>query len=170
MSNVDALRLLILDCDGVLTDGSILVDDLGRESKRFHVRDGFAIKAAMGVGLQIAVCTGRSVPAVNLRLTELGVKHVLQGASDKLVGLETICQWTGVEPGQAAYMGDDLPDIPAMVRCGFAITVADAAAEVVEVAAMQTEAPGGHGAVREAVEHILRTQNRWDEIVDRYVV
>lgn len=170
MTNVDSIRLLVLDCDGVLTDGSIFVDDLGRETKRFHVRDGFAIKAAMSVGLQIAVCTGRSVPSVNLRLTELGVPHVLQGAKDKLVGLETICQWTGLDPKQAAYMGDDLPDIPAMAASGFGITVADAAAEVVEAASYQTEASGGCGAVREALEHILRSQHKWAEIVDRYVV
>jgi len=170
MSNVDSIRLLILDCDGVLTDGSIFVDDLGHEIKRFHVRDGFAIKAAMSVGLEVAVCTGRSVPSVNLRLTELGVQHVLQGAKDKLVGLETICQRTGLDLTQAAYMGDDLPDIPAMAACGYGIAVADAAAEVVEVACYQTESPGGCGAVREAIEHVLRAQNKWDEIVDRYVV
>ncbi len=168
MSEPTQIKLLVLDVDGVLTDGSIMVDDHGTESKRFHVRDGFAIRAAMSLGLQVAVLTGRSTRAVTIRLADLGVELFLQGVADKAVGLDTLCQMAGVDPQQAAYVGDDLIDLPAMRRCGYPMAVADASPEVRDVARYVTTIPGGHGAVRNAIEHLLKAQGQWDKVVDRY--
>ena len=149
------IKLIVFDVDGVLTDGSIIVDDMGRESKRFYVRDGAAIKAVMGLGMKVGVVTGRSSRSVLLRVTELGIEHYLPGVTDKLVGLETVCQRAGVLPEEAAYVGDDLIDIPAMVRCGYPIAVADAAEEAKAAAKYITKACGGRGVAREAIEHVL---------------
>ncbi len=165
-----SIRLVVFDVDGVLTDGGIYVDDRGFESKRFHVRDGFAIRAAMNLGYQVAILTGRSCRAVTLRAKELGITLLEQGCGDKAIGLETLCQRAGVLIEHTAFMGDDLNDLPALLRCGYAMAVADAAPEVREVAAYITQAPGGHGAAREALEHLLKAQGRWDEVVERYGV
>lgn len=170
MPSPSSTKLLIFDVDGVLTDGSIIVDDMGRESKRFYVRDGFAIKAAMTLGLKIGVITGRSSRSVSLRMTELGIEHYLFGITDKLIALETLCQQAGVLPEHAAYVGDDLIDIPAMQRCGYSIAVADAAEEARAVAKFVTQANGGRGAAREAIEHVLKAQNRWEELLEKYGV
>ncbi len=170
MSDPSAIKLLIFDVDGVLTDGAIHVDDHGVESKRFHVRDGFAIKAAMSLGLKVGVLTGRSTRAVTIRMLDLGVKHFIQGAGDKAVGFETLCQQTGVAPEEAAYLGDDLIDLPAMLRCGYPMAVADAVAEVRSEARYVTAVRGGRGAARDAIEHILKAQGRWDEVIERYAI
>lgn len=170
MANAADIRLIVLDVDGVLTDGGIIVDDNGVESKRFHVRDGFAIRAAMRVGVQVAVVTGRASRVVALRMAELQVPHVLQGVKDKRIGLETVCQQAKVDPSEAAFMGDDLIDLPALLRCGYPMTVADAAKEVRDVARYTTHARGGHAAVREAIEHILKAQDKWDAVVESYGV
>jgi 3-deoxy-D-manno-octulosonate 8-phosphate phosphatase (KDO 8-P phosphatase) len=170
MSSPADIKLIVFDVDGVLTDGGIYVDDRGTESKRFHVRDGFAIRAAMSLGLRIGVLTGRSTPAVALRMAELGVNLLIQGAHDKATAFETLCQQAGVETLEAAYVGDDLIDLPAMLRCGYPIAVADAVEDVRAEARYVTTYSGGAGAGREAIEHILRAQGRWDEVVERYGV
>ncbi|MBI1335867.1 MAG: HAD-IIIA family hydrolase [Phycisphaera sp.] len=170
MVSATAVKLICLDVDGVLTDGSIIVNDLGQETKRFFVRDGFAIRAAMSMGIQVGVITGRSSRCVNHRLEELGVSLVMQGQHDKRIALETLCQRAGVDLSQSAYLGDDLIDLPALMRCGYPMAVADAVEEVREVAKYVTQAPGGRGAVREAVDHILKQQGRWDELLERYGV
>ena len=162
------IKLIIFDVDGVLTDGSIVIDDAGVESKRFYARDGLAIKSAMALGLKVGVLTARSSRAVTLRMAELGVDLVLQGSSYKVFGLETLCQRAGVMPEDVAYVGDDLVDLPVMVRCGYPIAVADAVAEVKAEARYVTSAPGGRGAARQAIEHILKAQDRWDEVVERF--
>lgn len=164
------IKLIVFDVDGVLTDGGIYIDDRGVETKRFHVRDGFAIRAAMSVGLQIGILTGRSTPAVTLRMAELGVNLVIQGAHDKATAFETLCQQAGVLPEDVAYVGDDLIDLPAMLRCGYPIAVADAVEDVRSEAHYVTSCNGGCGAGRDAIEHILRAQGRWDEVVERYGV
>lgn len=170
MTQPTSIKLLIFDVDGVLTDGSILIDDHGVESKRFHVRDGFAIKAAMAVGLKVGVLTGRSTRAVTLRMLDLGVNLFIQGVQDKAIGFETLCQQAGVEPHEAAYLGDDLIDLPAMLRCGYPMAVTDAVSEVRSEAKYVTQGRGGRAAVREAVEHILKAQGRWDEVVEKYAI
>ena len=162
------IKLIIFDVDGVLTDGSIVIDDAGVESKRFYARDGLAIKSALALGLKIGVLTARSSRALTLRMDELGVDLVLQGSSNKVFGLETLCQRAGVMPEEVAYVGDDLVDLPVMVRCAYPIAVADAVAEVKAEARYVTSAPGGRGAARQAIEHILKAQDRWDEVVERF--
>lgn len=169
MPTLDTIKFIVFDVDGVLTDGAIIVDDHGIESKRFHVRDGFGLKAAMLGGLKVGVLTGRSTRAVALRMIELGIDLLAQGVSDKRIGLEQLCQRAGVLPEETAYVGDDLIDLPAMMLCGYAVAVADAVAEVREQAAFVTAAAGGRGAAREAIEHVLKAQGKWDEVIDRYV-
>lgn len=169
MSDPYAIKLLVLDVDGVLTDGGITIDSQGVEIvKRFHVRDGLGIQLAMEQGLKVAVLSSRLSRAVDARLRELGVTLLMQGARDKGAGLRAIAQQAGVDPAQAAYMGDDLLDLPAMLRCGYKITVADAAPELRQIADYVTGQPGGHGAVREAVEHLLKAQNKWQAVLDRF--
>ncbi len=168
MNEVLDIRLIVFDVDGVLTDGSILVNDEGIESKRFHVRDGFAIKAAQSLGIQIGILTGRSTRAVALRMTELGVDLVMQGVKNKGEGFCTLCKKAGVELGQVAYLGDDLIDLPAMNQAGYPMAVADAAVEVRKVARYVTSQPGGHGAARDAVEHLLKQMNLWDRFVESF--
>ncbi len=170
MPKLTAIKLMIFDVDGVLTDGSIILDDQGRESKRFHVRDGFAIKAVMSLGLRVGVITGRASRVVTLRMQELGVQLYLQEVHDKAIGLETLCARAGLEAQEVAYMGDDLIDLPAMLRCGYPMAVADAVVEVREVAKFTTQTRGGHGAAREGIEHILRSQGRWKELLEKYEV
>jgi YrbI family 3-deoxy-D-manno-octulosonate 8-phosphate phosphatase len=162
--------LIVLDVDGVLTDGQIVLDDRGAETKHFHVRDGLAIKGAMAVGLRVGVLSSRTGRATATRMEELGVELCMQGCAHKAVGFETICQRAGVLPEEAAYVGDDLVDLPAMVRCGYPIAVADAVAQVRAAARYITTAHGGHAAAREAIEHILIAQGRWDEVVERFGV
>ncbi len=168
MVDFTQVRFMVMDVDGVLTDGSIIIDDHGIEAKRFHVRDGFAIRQAQQVGLKVGVLTGRNTRAVNLRMAELGIEYVLQGVSDKAAGLEQLCRQAVVEPAQTAFLGDDLVDLPAMRRCGFPIAVADAVDEVRQVACFVTAARGGRGAVREAIEHVLGAKGLWRQIVDRF--
>ena len=163
-----AIRCIIFDVDGVLTDGSIVVNDAGEESKRFFVRDGLGIKAAMRVGMQVGVLTARSSRCVTLRMNELGIRLLQQGARNKVIGLETLCQQAKVPLEQCAYVGDDLVDLPALVRCGYPIAVADAVEEVKAVAKYVTAHVGGRGAARDAVEHLLKAQGRWDEVVESY--
>jgi len=165
MSQPPDIQAIITDVDGVLTDGGLYFDDHGNETKRFHVRDGFAIKAAMRVGVKLAVLTGRTSGVVHHRMTELGVDALVQGSGDKGKDLEDICHELGVAPEQSCYIGDDLVDLPAMRRCGYAIAVADATAEVIERADWVTTRDGGRGAVREAIEHVLRAAGRWEQVV-----
>ena len=162
------IKLIIFDVDGVLTDGSITIDSAGNESKRFYVRDGLAIRAAMTMGLKVGVLTARASRALTLRMAELGVDLVLQGVSNKVIGLETLCQRAGVMPDEVAYVGDDLVDLPVMVRCAYPIAVADAVAEVKAEARYVTAAPGGRGAARQAIEHILKAQGKWDQVLEQY--
>lgn len=160
--------MIVFDVDGVLTDGSIVVDDTGIESKRFHVRDGLAIASALKLGLKVGVLSGRSTRAVTLRMTELKIPYIIQGCSNKAQGIEDICKRAGVSLEETAYVGDDLIDLPALVRVGFPATVADAVDEVKAEAALVTLAPGGRGAAREIIEHILKAQGKWDKLVESY--
>ncbi|MGD8419451.1 MAG: HAD-IIIA family hydrolase, partial [Gammaproteobacteria bacterium] len=120
------VRLLIVDVDGVLTDGGLFFDNRGEEYKRFNSLDGHGIRMALSCGVEIAVITGRQSNIVERRMTELGVSHVYQGSRDKLPGFEKLLRDTGIDAGQAAYIGDDLPDLPIMRRVGFAIAVQNA--------------------------------------------
>lgn len=167
-NSLAALSLIVFDVDGTLTDGGLIFDSDGRETKRFHVRDGFAFTAAMSVGLKVGVISARESDVVTRRMKELNVTLVMQGQRDKKIALETLCQQAGVMPEAAAYVGDDLLDLPALLSCGYGIAVADAAAEVKYAAGYVTALPGGHGAARDAIEHILKAQGKWDAVVDQF--
>jgi 3-deoxy-D-manno-octulosonate 8-phosphate phosphatase (KDO 8-P phosphatase) len=158
-----SIRLLCLDVDGVLTDGTVHLDDLGHETKRFNVKDGLGLSLWKRLGGEVAVITGRSGLAVRHRLEELGVRHLYSGSKNKFDDIRAAANACGVPLSAVAFVGDDLPDLPAMRACGYPVAVHDAAAEVRAVASFVTTASGGHGAVREVVEHLLRTQNRWNE-------
>jgi 3-deoxy-D-manno-octulosonate 8-phosphate phosphatase (KDO 8-P phosphatase) len=163
-----AVELLLLDVDGVLTDGSVVYADDGTELKRFHVRDGSGLKLWHAAGKQSAILSGRKSAAVERRAAELGIGIVVQGRDDKLAALAEVLPAVGVRPDQVCAVGDDLPDLPVLLRCGLAVAVADACAEVAIAAHLVTAAPGGRGAVREAVEWLLRLQGRWDELTAHF--
>lgn len=157
------IRLLVLDVDGVLTDGGVSLSDRGIETKRFHVHDGCGLRIWQRLGGEVAILTGRSGLSLRHRLDELGVRHLVNGSSDKGGDFARLCASLGVERSDAAMIGDDLPDLPALRRCGYPMAVRDAAAEVLAIARFVTARPGGSGAVREAIEHLLVRQGRWDE-------
>ena len=155
-----AVELLVLDVDGVLTDGRITYTDGGEEIKSFHVRDGTGLKFWKRSGKRVAILTGRSSPIVNRRAAELGIDYVVQGADEKLAAFRHILSEIGLHD-QACAVGDDLPDLPVLAYSGIAVAVADAVAELKEIAAHVTAARGGHGAVREAIEWLMRGQGTW---------
>lgn len=155
------IRLLILDVDGVLTDGVLVYGPSGEETKRFHVRDGLAMKAARQAGIEVAILSGRASAAVTRRMSELGIVEVHQGIADKASELRALLGRLGVKADQTAIMGDDLPDLTVMKMAGLALAPSDAAPEIKRAAAWVSRAPGGHGAVREAVEMLLRSRKAW---------
>lgn len=162
------VRMLILDVDGVLTDGSIILDNNGNELKAFHVRDGHGIKMLQKAGIEIAIITGRRSGVVDRRATELGIRHVYQGALNKAVAYEDLRVTTGIPAGSIACIGDDIVDIPLLRRVALPVAVADATDEAKEAAVFVTKACGGRGAVREVCELILKATGKWDEQLDAY--
>ncbi|QJW93334.1 KdsC family phosphatase [Frigoriglobus tundricola] len=163
-----AIELLLLDVDGVLTDGSVIYADDGAELKRFHVRDGSGLKLWHTAGKRSAIVSGRTSAAVTRRAAELGTAPVLQGRDDKSAALADVLAATGLTPAQVCAIGDDLPDLPLLRQCGLAVAVADACPEVRAAAHFVTDAPGGRGAVRAAIEWLLKAQGRWTELTARY--
>jgi 3-deoxy-D-manno-octulosonate 8-phosphate phosphatase (KDO 8-P phosphatase) len=159
------IELLLLDVDGVLTDGSIVYTAEGNEIKRFHVRDGSGLKFWHALGKRSAIISGRRSPAVERRALELGIAPVCQGCAAKLPALEVLLAESGLRPEQVCAIGDDLPDLPVLRHSGLAIAVADACAEVRAAAHYTTRRPGGNGAVRDAIEWLLRLQGLWDRTV-----
>ena len=161
-----AIEVLLLDVDGVLTDGGIIYGDDGVELKKFHVRDGSALQIWHQAGGRSAVISGRSSRLVQVRAAELGIALVLQGARDKWPAYQRVLTEMSVRPQQVCFIGDDVPDLPILANCGLAIAVADACPEVRRDAHYVTHALGGRGAVRETVELILNCQQRWQAVVD----
>jgi 3-deoxy-D-manno-octulosonate 8-phosphate phosphatase (KDO 8-P phosphatase) len=155
------IELLVLDVDGVLTDGGITYADDGTELKVFHVRDGSGLKLWHKAGKRAAIISGRVSPVVARRAAELGVSMLLQGAADKLAAYHELLAETGFRHDQVCAVGDDIPDLPILRQCGLAVAVADACVEVLAEARYVTLRSGGRGAVREAIEVILRSQGRW---------
>lgn len=151
-----------------MTDGRIIYDNQGIETKRFHVRDGVAVKLWQKSGNRFGIITQRSSHAVKIRASELDVSLVRQGAAEKMVVLHEIVEKLGLELSQVGYIGDDLPDLPVIRAVGLGVAVADAAAEVRQAADFITSLPGGQGAVRETVETILQSQQRWEDLVRSY--
>jgi len=167
-ARVAKVELLLLDVDGVLTDGSITYSDSGEELKRFHVRDGAGVKLWTAAGKRVAIVSGRSSPSVIRRASELGITTILQGQEDKVKALAEVLAETGLVEDQVCAIGDDLPDLPVLKRVGVPVAVADAATEVRLTAQFVTIQPGGHGAVRETIEWLLKRQGRWDDVIRRF--
>lgn len=157
-----AVRMIVFDVDGVLTDGSLFYGDQGEEYKSFNSRDGHGIKMLRASGVETGIITGRTSQVVLHRARNLGIAHIFQGAEDKLLAYRELLAAVGLEQSQIAYMGDDIVDLPVMNRCGLAITVPDAPEEVKARAQLITRASAGRGAAREACELIMRAQGTWD--------
>jgi YrbI family 3-deoxy-D-manno-octulosonate 8-phosphate phosphatase len=162
------VKLILSDVDGVMTDGGIIFDNQGIETKRFHVRDGMGIRLWQRTGGKFGIITSRNSHIVRLRATELGIDIIRQGFAEKLPAAREVFAEQSIHPSAVAYIGDDLPDVPVMNAVGVAIAVADACDEAKAAAAFVTKLPGGSGAVREAIEFILKTQQRWDEVAQKY--
>jgi 3-deoxy-D-manno-octulosonate 8-phosphate phosphatase (KDO 8-P phosphatase) len=164
----EGIKLLLLDVDGVLTDGSLFFGDDGQEYKAFNSRDGHGIKMLHETGVEIAILTGRSSQVVLHRARNLGITRIIQGAHDKLVSYQALLAETGLKPEQIAYMGDDVVDLPVLRRCGLACTVPDAPAEVLARAHYVSRAAAGRGAAREVCELIMRAQGSWADQIALY--
>jgi len=162
------IRLLVLDVDGVLTDGGLYYDHEGRVTKRFNVQDGLGIKLAQAAGLEIAVITGLNHPAVEHRVRELGIKEYHAGHLAKIPLLEGICERLNIKMQQVAYLGDDWVDAGPMRAVGLPMAVANAQPEILVMADLITEARGGQGAVREAVRHILEARGDLDALWEEW--
>lgn len=167
---IEAVSVLIMDVDGVMTDGKIIIDDLGNETKHFNARDGHGIKLLMRAGIEVFFLTGRKSKVVEHRAHELGVRDVYQGSKNKGESLDRIFNEKGLSSGSVAYMGDDIVDIPVFRKVGVSVAVADASEEVIKLADYVTEKKGGDGAVREVCEMILKVQGRWESVVSRYEI
>lgn len=163
-----AIELIVSDVDGVLTDGSIEFDNEGIETKRFHIRDGMGIKLWQRAGGRFGLVTGRNSHIVNIRATELGINLVRQGTEQKAGALREIIAELELSPDQVCYIGDDLPDLAAVKLAGLGVAVADACQELRQAAHYVTNLAGGLGAVRETIELILKSQQRWDDLLQQY--
>ena len=162
------IQLLLLDVDGVLTDGAIIYNRDGSETKIFNVKDGLGLKLAMEAGIKIGIVSGRKSPALDHRCRDLGIRHIFSGIKDKAQILEKIIDQTGISPEHTAFMGDDLPDLSLMRRVGLSIAVADADQTVLEKADWTTVAAGGCGAVREVCEALLKARGEWEKLIDQF--
>jgi 3-deoxy-D-manno-octulosonate 8-phosphate phosphatase (KDO 8-P phosphatase) len=163
------VKILILDCDGVLTDGRIILLPDGDETKCFDVKDGHAMVMAQRAGLPIAIISGRKSSVVRARAKELGVGHLHEMAWVKKEPYEKILAEEGLHDEEVCYVGDDVVDIPLLRRAGLGVAVADAVEEAKQHSHMVTERGGGRGAVREVIEFILKAQDKWNEALARYL-
>ena len=162
------VRLLLLDVDGVLTDGRLAFDGAGREIKFFHIRDGQGIRFLQQAGIKVGIVTGRRSKAVDFRARELEMAPVLQNVRDKARALEAILRKENLQAEQVCYVGDDLVDLAVLSRVGLAVAVADAVPEAKALAHYTTRLSGGRGAVREVCEKILKTQGKWEKIIENF--
>lgn len=162
------IELVLSDVDGVLTDGGIVFDNQGIETKRFHIRDGLGIRLWQRAGHRFGLLTGRTSHVVQVRAAELGIDLVRQGFEDKMPVVTAILRELRLAPQQVCYIGDDLPDLPVLRHVGLGVAVADAAAELRAAAHHTTTARGGEGAVRELIETLLKAQGRWDDLIAKY--
>ena len=162
------IKLLLLDVDGVLTDGKLYYGNSGEELKAFNIQDGLGIKLLQQGGIQVGIITGRVSTLLQRRADELGINPVIQGREDKLTALRELLENQNLGLHQIAFMGDDLPDLSAINSVGLGITVANASSTLAAKADWQTLRSGGDGAVREAAEMILKAQGKFDTLVERF--
>ena len=163
-----AVKLLVLDIDGVLTDGRVIYDEQGRQIKVFDIKDGSGLTYLMRAGVEVCLISGRKSEANRARAKELGITEIHQDAKVKLPILQEVITRKKLKKEQVAYMGDDLIDLPCMRAVGLALAPADAVKEVKAAAHWVSKKPGGRGAVRQACELILRSSGAWEEITKRY--
>lgn len=164
-----AIELLVLDVDGVLTDGQLILHGDGCESKCFHTHDGHGIRMWQRAGGQTALLSGRHSAPTQRRAEQLEIAHVIQDCHFKLPALEKLLEELHLKPENLAYVGDDLPDLPAIRFAGLGVAPANAVEEVKQEADYVTTRPGGQGAVRETIEYILRNSGRWQALMERYL-
>lgn len=169
LSRASRVKLLLMDCDGVLTDGKITLLTDGDEQKSFHVRDGQGIVLLHRAGIKTGIISGRKSQLVERRAKELGIEFFKQGVDDKLSVYESILEETKFLPEEIAFVGDDIGDIILMSHVGFAVAVSDAVAETKQRAHFITENFGGAGAVREITDLILKAQQKWEEVLSGYL-
>lgn len=163
------IKLVAFDIDGVMTDGGLHYTDDGGELKTFNVQDGLGLKFMQRAGFELAIVTGRTSGVVAARAADLGIEHVYQGVSNKRAAVQDLLEQLGLDWQDCAFMGDDVIDLPAMTRCGFAIAPANARPIVKQHAHAVTDAAGGRGAVREAIEYILAAQDKLDAAFAPYL-
>ena len=163
------IEMILSDVDGVLTDGGVVFDNEGIETKKFHIRDGLGIKLWMRAGFQFGIITARTSHIVKVRASELGLDLVRQGFEEKLTIAREIMDDHNLSADQVCFIGDDLTDIPVIKSVGLGVAVSDAAGEVIEAADHVTKLGGGQGAVRELVETVLKSKKRWVDVIQRYL-
>lgn len=169
IEKIKRIKVLILDVDGVLTDGRLFFDQHGNEYKCFHARDGHGLKLLRQTGVDVAVISGRNSPVVARRMDSLGIEHVFQGHENKRAAFQEVLTRLALLPEQAAHVGDDVLDLPIMTQAGFAIAVSDAHFVVKRHADWCTETVGGQGAVREVCDAIMQVQGHFDAVVSAYL-
>jgi 3-deoxy-D-manno-octulosonate 8-phosphate phosphatase (KDO 8-P phosphatase) len=169
LARAKQLKLMIFDVDGVLTDGTLYYSERGEELKAFNIQDGLGIRMLRKHGVEVALITARTSRAVELRAASLGIAHLHQGAEDKRGAFAALLAQMNLAAVQSGYMGDDLLDLPLITRCGFAATVPAAPEALKSRAHYVTRAPGGHGAVREVCEFILRAQGALERAIGAYL-
>jgi 3-deoxy-D-manno-octulosonate 8-phosphate phosphatase (KDO 8-P phosphatase) len=162
------IRCLVLDVDGVLTDGRLWYGEGGEPLRAFHIHDGLAIQWFQRLVGDVVVLTAKTAASVRTRVAELGAAELIEGSDDKGRDFAAICERRGLVPDQVAAMGDDLTDLPMLTACGYPMAPANAVQEVRQLARCVTKRQGGDGAVREAIEHLLRAMNRWPDVVAFY--
>lgn len=160
------IKMLVLDVDGVLTEGHVTMTDAGDEIKNFNVRDGHGIKMLQRVGIEVAILTGRKSKVVAHRAADLGIQYLIQGSLRKADGLRELCQQAGIQPEDCAYMGDDVIDLPAMRQCRVQTAPRNAYFGVLAKAAWVSSFDGGHGAVRELCEGLILANGGWPSIIE----
>ena len=169
LDKAKAIKLVIFDVDGVLTDGSLFLGDGGEEYKAFNSRDGHGMKMLKSTGIEIGIITGRTSDVVRHRMQSLGIQHVYQGQLDKRPAFEELCQHAGVSAEQVAYVGDDVVDLPILIRAGLAIGVQDAHPMVKQHSHWLTPSNGGRGAARDVCELILQAQGKLEDMMNKYI-
>jgi 3-deoxy-D-manno-octulosonate 8-phosphate phosphatase (KDO 8-P phosphatase) len=169
MPNLSDIQMLALDVDGVLTDGTIVINSDGSETKTFHTLDGHGIRLAKRAGLDVAFLSGRASGPTRHRAKELQVEYVFEDCHNKLDAFKKFLEQLGLSPQSVAYIGDDLPDLPIIRYVGFGVAVANAVDELKVYADYITSRPGGCGAVREVIEYILKNTGRWQQLMERYL-
>lgn len=170
MNKNNNIKLIVLDVDGVLTDGKLLIGSNGNEYKNFNVKDGMGISLAKHVGIEFAIITGRQSESVRIRAKELGIEHLFQGISDKLEVLNDLIKELKISKAEVCYMGDDLNDLPIIREVGLSYAPSDAIDYVKSTVTKVTTAYGGNGAVREMIENILKEQLNYNDLINEYLI